>query len=57
MPALIRIAIMLGAAGIALDVMGRIEDPMTGQIVAVVIALAGVIVSRLVYAKLMQGRE
>lgn len=57
MPALIRIAIMLGAALIALFVMNRIEDQTTGQVVAIVIVVAGLIVSRIVYARLMRGGQ
>lgn len=52
--ALVRIAIMLGAAILALGVMGRIEDSTTAQVVAIAIALVGVIVSRVVYARMLR---
>lgn len=57
MPAFIRIVIMLGAALIALFVMNQIEDQTTGQVVAIVIAVAGLIVSRIVYARLMRDGQ
>lgn len=51
---LVRLSIMLGAAILALMVMSRISDPTTSQITGVVIALLGVIISRLVYARMMR---
>lgn len=52
--ALVRVAVMLGAAVLAVVVMGRIEDDTTAQVTAVVIALAGVIASRLIHAWMLK---
>lgn len=54
MPALIRIAIMLGSALIALFVMGQIDDKSTSQITGIVIVIVGLILSRVVYARMMK---
>lgn len=52
--AVVRVAVMLAAAALAIVVMSRIEDRTVSQITGVVIALAGVIVSRLIYARMVR---